>query len=79
MTTQCSEEKIQGDMINFCSFYCATFLIYNRNMNSLGKMVTSNLQKNDKKLVEIIDKPSKKMYRLLSFEGLVPLWILHLT
>ena len=48
-------------------------------MNSLGKMVTSNLRKNDKKVVEIIDKPSKKMHRLLSFEGLVPPWILHLT
>ena len=48
-------------------------------MNSLGKMVTSNLQKNDKKLVEIIDKSSKKMYHLLSFEVLVPPWILHLT
>jgi len=68
MTIKCLEEKIQDDMNNFYSFYCETFLNYNRNMNSLGEMVVSSLQKMMKKFIEIIDKLSKKMCRLLSFE-----------
>ena len=68
MTIKCLEEKIQDDMNNFYSFYCETFLNYNRNMNSLGEMVVSSLHKMMKKFIEIIDKLSKKMCRLLSFE-----------
>ena len=68
MMIKCLEEKIQDDMNNFYSFYCETFLNYNRNMNSLGEMVVSSLQKMMKKFIEIIDKLSKKMCRLLSFE-----------
>jgi len=68
MTIKCLEEKIQDDMNNFYSFYCEAFLNYNRNMNSLGEMVVSSLQKMMKKFIEIIDKLSKKMCRLLSFE-----------
>lgn len=68
MTIKCLEEKIQDDMNNFYSFYCETFLNYNINMNSLGEMVVSSLQKMMKKFIEIIDKLSKKMCRLLSFE-----------
>ena len=48
-------------------------------MNSLGEMVVSSLQKMMKKFIEIIDKLSKKMCRLLSFEDWVSPWILHLT
>ena len=79
MTIKCLEEKIQDDMNNFYSFYCEAFLNYNRNMNSLGEMVVSSLQKMMKKFIEIIDKLSKKMCRLLSFEDWVSPWILHLT
>ena len=68
MTIKCLEEKIQDDMNSFYSFYCGTFLNYNINMNSLGEMVISSLQKMMKKFIEIIDKLSKKMCRLLSFE-----------
>lgn len=68
MTIKCLEEKIQDDMNSFYSFYCETFLNYNINMNSLGEMVVSSLQKMMKKFIEIIDKLSKKMCRLLSFE-----------
>ena len=68
MTIKCLEEKIQDDMNSFYSFYCEAFLNYNINMNSLGEMVVSSLQKTMKKFIEIIDKLSKKMCRLLSFE-----------
>ena len=68
MTIKCLEEKIQDDMNSFYSFYCETFLNYNINMNSLGEMVVSSSQKMMKKFIEIIDKLSKKMCRLLSFE-----------
>jgi len=56
------KKKIQDDVSNFCGFYCAAFLIHkHRNMNSFGKMFTSNLRKNDEKVVEFIVKSYKKM------------------